>query len=220
MGIFETIKEMTGYSQDTLGTKISLEEKFNQRERTLKFTIAALVAAIGFIGIALMNAEKEKYASIEIPGTIYAATPIKVGNGWTNDMMLKVWGDWLINTTANVNPADVKEKLNEGLRVFSQEKMSLYASQLGALSNTVLRNQMKQVFAIKKTNATYYGDTDFKNVVTEEDKIKSAVFEYQGVATQTLNNGLLPDRSCTYKVSFVFDGGHLYCNTYDTDCFK
>lgn len=220
MSLIEDIKEKLGFSDNTLGTKISIEEKYEQRETTFKFFIAILVLVIGIMGIAYLNAAKDKYAVIEIPGTIYAETPLKVGNGWTNDMMLKVWADWLVNTTSNINPADVKEKLNEGMKMFSQSKLSLYSGQLGALSNLVIRNQLKQVFTIKNVSPVYYSDVDFKNVTSGDEQIRSAIFEYKGVATQILNSSALPDRQCSYKISLVFEGGHLYCTTYDTDCFK
>lgn len=220
MSFIESLKEKFGFSDDTLGNKISLEEKFEARENAYKFAIAGLILGISLMGFGYVNSTSDKYAVVEIPGTIYAETPLKVGNGWTNDMLMKVWADWILNTTSNVSASDVKDKFNQCLRVFAQEKVGLYATQLGALSDMVIRNQLKQQFTTKTLNATYYSDTDFKNKTDGQDKVKSAEFEYKGVATQTINNSLLPDKQCGYKISMVFNGGHLYINTYNTDCFN
>lgn len=220
MGLMDRLKDRTGFSDNTMDSKISVEERADQRDSTYKFIIAILVVAIGLMGVAYTNAANDRFASVEIPGTVYAETPLKVGNGWTNDMMMKVWADWMLNKTSSVTPGDVKENFNEVIRFFSQEKVSNYAGQLGALSNLVIRNQLKQQFTVKKWNATYYEDIDFQVVSNGEEKIRGAVFEYNGVATQSLGNNPLPDRECKYTIAIKFEGGHLYGYSYDTDCFK
>jgi hypothetical protein len=186
----------------------------------LKFIIGALIVVVGLMGIAYTNASNERYAQIDLPQSIVVQAPIKVGNGWANDMYFKVWADWMLNNTANFTPGDVKEKLNEAIRFFSHDKESEYSGQLGALSNLVIRNQLKQTFTVKKTEITLYDDVDFQEVSNEPERVVAGVFTYKGVASQALGNSPMPDKDCSYSVAVRLEGGHLYGYSYNTDCFK
>lgn len=202
-------------------TSLDIEVRFSQKEFHLKLIISLLVVVIGMLSYAYTAASNDRYAQIDFPPNLIIQAPIKVGNGWANDMYFQVWADWTLNNTATFSPGDVKEKFNNAIRLFSQEKVSSYAGQLGALSNLVLRNQLKQTFTVKKKDVTLYSDLDFSEVTTDPDKVIAAVFTYKGVATQSLgNSNSLPDKSCSYSIALRLEGGHLYQYSFNTDCFK
>jgi hypothetical protein len=219
--MFEKLKARFGFSEDHDGARLDIEERGKQQMNFMKFIIAVLVVAIGLMGLAMTNISHERTITVEIPSTIYAEPMIKVGNGWSNDFYMKVWADWFINKTANFTPGDVKSKFGEAIRFFEQDKVADYVGQFGALSNLVIRNQLRQTFTIKgEPKVTYYDDPDFQTPSSEEEHIRSAVFEYSGVVTQSLSNSVIPDHDCKYTISIKFQGGHLYGNSYDTNCFK
>lgn len=219
--MFDNLKARFGFSDQHDGARLDIEERGKQQMSFMKFVIAVLIVAIGLMGLAMSNLSSDRTVTVEIPSTIYEEPMIKVGNGWSNDFYMKIWADWLINTTANFTPGDVKEKFGEAIRFFKQDKVADYVGQFGALSNLVIRNQLRQTFTIKGVpKVTYYDDTDFQEPTSDEHHIRSAVFEYSGVVTQSLTNSAIPDHECKYTISIKFVGGHLYGNSYDTDCFK
>lgn len=218
--MFDKLKEKFGFTENSPGAKLDIEERHNSQMKFMMGVVAVLLMTIGLIGLAYMSLNRSRVVNVEIPPTIYGEPSIKVGNGWANDLYLKVWAEWLLNTTANFTPGDVKDKFNEALRFLHPDKVSEYSGSMGALSNLVIRNQLKQTFLAKKPTATYYSDSDFNKIASDDQEISAAVFVFDGIATQSLGNANLPDRKCKYTISIKLEGGHLYGSSFDTDCFK
>lgn len=186
----------------------------------LKFVIVALIVLAAWLAVALSRSNDNKIVNVSIPGTIYAQPLIKVGNGWANDFYFKVWSDWMINESATFTPSTAKDKLNLVLKMIQPEKTAQYVGPLANLNNMILRNMVSQRFTIKGMAAKYYSDKNFENETSNALETIGAVYTYSGTATQSFGNSMPIDKQCTYTVSLILDGGHLYAPTYDTTCFK
>lgn len=201
---------------------IDIEIKHAEEKQQLRLFIALLVIVIGFLGISLQSVSNNNTTTLELPPKLYESGNIKVGNGWANDVMFRVWGDWLVFNTATFAPGNIRDKLNEAIRFFDQDKLAVYQGQFGALTNMVVRHNITQTFTPRssKPEMELYTDTDMVDIGSPQDEIKAAKLTYSGVVSQSIGSKPLPDKKCQYIVTIKLSGNHLYGYSYDTDCFK
>lgn len=219
MGLLDLLKTRYAITHSD-SSEIDIVERHNKQLDLYKHALSIAAIVIGLMGYAMMDLKENLVTRVELPAVIYKQSEIKVGNGWANDLYFRVWSDWLVNSTANFQPGDIKDKLNNALRFLDPAKVPSYVGSLGALNNLVLRNQISQTFVAKKVTPTFYSDTEFSNTTNDAQQIKSAIFVYTGLATQAINRQAQPDRACDYTVSIKLEGGHLYASSYNTTCFN
>ena len=163
----------------------------------------------GLLIIGYMKMVNKIEVSVDLPKTIKEEGILINGKEYANELFFKMWGREDMEKIAEFNQQTIHEKME-----YLKERMYppyyyKYAQSFKDYEMQIATNLVSQKFTFAKENIS----------VEVHEEGKKAYVKIKGFYNKFMDEEeVIKAQACEYKLGYIIEGGHIYVDSFQTNC--